>query len=136
MDKAARKKPARASVTTSQVYALMRRAKSYKNHIALGRGDPDFDTPEPVLAKTEELLRRPKPASIPVEGIPELRRAIAERVARMNGINVDPDTEVIVTNGGQEALFLMVRSVIGKDDEIVLPEPNYNTYKDAISFAG
>ena len=136
MDKAAQEKPARASVTTSQVYALMQKAKSYKNHIALGRGDPDFDTPEPVLAKTEELLRRPKPASIPVEGIPELRRAIAERVARMNGINVDPDTEVIVTNGGQEALFLMVRSVIGKDDEIVLPEPNYNTYKDAISFAG
>ena len=136
MDKAARKKPARASVTTSQVYALMRRAKSYKNHIALGRGDPDFDTPEPVLAKTEELLRRPKPASIPVEGIPELRRAIAQRVARMNGINVDPDTEVVVTNGGQEALFLMVRSVIEQDDEIVLPEPNYNTYKDAISFAG
>jgi aminotransferase len=136
MDKAAQEKRARASVTTSQVYALMQRAKSYKNHIALGRGDPDFDTPEPVLAKTEELLRRPKPASIPVEGIPELRQAIAERVARMNGINVDPDTEVIVTNGGQEALFLMVRSVIEKDDEIVLPEPNYNTYKDAISFAG
>ena len=136
MDTAAQEKPARARVTTSQVYALMQKAKSYKNHIALGRGDPDFDTPEPVLAKTEELLRRPKPASIPVEGIPELRRAIAERVARMNGINVDPDTEVIVTNGGQEALFLMVRSVIGKDDEIVLPEPNYNTYKDAISFAG
>jgi aminotransferase len=136
MDKAAQEKRARASVTTSQVYALMQRAKSYKNHIALGRGDPDFDTPEPVLAKTEELLRRPKPASIPVEGIPELRQAIAERVAGMNGINVDPDTEVIVTNGGQEALFLMVRSVIEKDDEIVLPEPNYNTYKDAISFAG
>jgi aminotransferase len=136
MDKAAQQKRGRASVTTSQVYALMQKAKSYKNHIALGRGDPDFDTPEPVLAKTEELLRRPKPASIPVEGIPELRRAIAERVARMNGIKADPDTEVLVTNGGQEALFLMVRSVIGRDDEIVLPEPNYNTYKDAISFAG
>jgi aminotransferase len=135
-DKAAQAKRGRGSVTTSQVYALMQKAKSYKNHIALGRGDPDFDTPEPVLAKTEELLRRPKPAFIPVEGIPELRRAIAERVARMNGIEVDPDTEVIVTNGGQEALFLMVRSVIGKGDEIVLPEPNYNTYKDAISFAG
>ena len=135
-DKAAQAKRGRGSVTTSQVYALMQKAKSYKNHIALGRGDPDFDTPEPVLAKTEELLRRPKPAFIPVEGIPELRRAIAERVARMNGIKVDPDTEVIVTNGGQEALFLMVRSVIGKGDEIVLPEPNYNTYKDAISFAG
>ena len=114
----------------------MRKAKSYENHIALGRGDPDFDTPKPVLDRTEELLSRPKPDSIPVEGIFELRKAIADRVERMNGIQVDPDSEVLVTNGGQEALFLMVRSVIGKDDEIVLPEPNYNTYRDAIDFAG
>ena len=42
----------------------------------------------------------------------------------------------MVTNGGQEALFLMVQSIIDKDNEIILPEPNYNTYKDAINFAG
>ena len=89
--KAAQKKEAGTGVNTSQIYALMQKAKSYENLIALGRGDPDFDTPEPVLAKTEELLRGPKPASIPVEGIPELRKAIAERVERMNGIEVDPD---------------------------------------------
>lgn len=136
MNKAAQEKQAGTGVTTSQIYALMQRAKSYENHIALGRGDPDFDTPEPVLAKTEELLSRSKPDQIPVEGIYELRKAIAERVERMNGIKVDPDIEVIVTNGGQEALFLMVQSVIDKDDEIILPEPNYNTYKDAINFAG
>jgi aminotransferase len=135
-NRAAKEKQAGKGVNTSQVYALMKKAKSYENHIALGRGDPDFDTPEPVLAKTEELLSRSKPDQIPVEGIPELRKAIAERVERMNGIKVDPDTEVLVTNGGQEALFLMVQSVIDKDDEIVLPEPNYNTYKDAINFAG
>jgi aminotransferase len=134
--KAAQKKEAGTGVNTSQLYALMQRAKSYENLIALGRGDPDFDTPEPVLAKTEELLRGSKPDSIPVEGVYDLRKAIAERVERMNGIKVDPDTEVIVTNGGQEALFLMVQSVIDKDDEIILPEPNYNTYKDAINFAG
>jgi aminotransferase len=134
--KAAQKKPAEAGVKTSQIYALMKKAKTYENRIELGRGDPDFDTPAPVLAKTEELLARAKPRDIPVEGIPELRQAIAERVERINGIKADPDSEVIVTNGGQEALFLMVQSVIKEDDEIILPEPNYNTYKDAISFAG
>jgi aminotransferase len=133
---AAQKKEAGTGVNTSQIYALMKKAKDYANRIELGRGDPDFDTPAPVLAKTEELLSGPKPDRVPVEGIPELRRAIARRVERMNGIIVDPDTEVIVTNGGQEALFLMVQSVIKKDDEIIVPEPNYNTYKDAINFAG
>jgi aminotransferase len=133
---AAQKKSAETGIKTSQVYALMKKAKSYENRIELGRGDPDFDTPEPVLAKTEELLSGPKPGQIPVEGIFDLRKAIAERVERINGIKADPDTEVIVTNGGQEALFLMVQSVIDKNDEIILPEPNYNTYKDAINFAG
>jgi aminotransferase len=124
------------AVDTTQVYALMRKAKGYPDHIALGRGDPDFDTPEAVLARTEQLLSGAKPDQIPVEGLPELRQAIADRVRRMNGIEANPDTEVLVTNGGQEALFLMVLSVIGRGDEAVLPEPNYNTYKDAISFAG
>jgi aminotransferase len=124
------------AVDTSQVYALMRKAKGYADHIALGRGDPDFDTSEAVLARTEQLLSGTKPDQIPVEGLPELREAIADRVGRMNGIKANPDTEVLVTNGGQEALFLMVLSVIDRGDEVVLPEPNYNTYKDAISFAG
>jgi aminotransferase len=133
---AAQKKKTETGVKTSQIYALMKKAKSYENRIELGRGDPDFDTPEPVLAKTEELLSGPKPSQIPVEGILDLRKAIAERVERINGIKADPDTDVIVTNGGQEALFLMVQSVIDKNDEIILPVPNYNTYKDAINFAG
>jgi aminotransferase len=123
-------------IKTSQIYALMKKAKNYENRIELGRGDPDFDTPEPVLIKTEANLSGSKADQIPVEGIFDLREAIAERVERINGIKVDPDTEVIVTNGGQEALFMMVQSVIDKNDEIILPEPNYNTYKDAINFAG
>jgi aminotransferase len=133
---AAQKKAAETGVKTSQIYALMKKAKSYENRIELGRGDPDFDTPEPVLVKTEEMLSGSKPNRIPVEGILDLRKAIAERVERINGIKADPHTEVLVTNGGQEALFLMVQSVIDKNDEIILPEPNYNTYKDAINFAG
>ena len=54
----------------------------------------------------------------------------------MNNIDVDPETEIVVTNGGQEALFLMVVTVIGPGDEMVAPEPNYNTYYDALHFAG
>ncbi len=133
---AGQKQDAGTGINTSQIYALMKKAKNYENRIELGRGDPDFDTPEPVLLKTGMSLSGLKPDRIPVEGIPDLREAIAERVERINGIKVDPDTEVIVTNGGQEALFMMVQSVIDQNDEIILPEPNYNTYKDAINFAG
>ena len=51
-------------------------------------------------------------------------------------IDVDPATEVVVTNGGQEALFLMVLALLAPGDELIVPEPNYNTYADSLAFAG
>ena len=125
-----------ARIKTSQLYALTGQAKSYDDRIELGRGDPDFDTPKPILEKVEEFFSKPMPGEIPVEGILPLREAIAERVERFNGIKVNPETEIVVTNGGQEALFIMVQAAIDANDEILVPDPNYNTYRDAINFAG
>lgn len=125
-----------ARIKTAELYALAGQAKSYDDRIELGRGDPDFDTHKNILKKAEELFSEPMPGEIPVEGILPLRVAIAERVERINGIKVNPDTEVVVTNGGQEALFLMIQAVLNKDDEILVPDPNYNTYRDAINFSG
>ena len=51
-------------------------------------------------------------------------------------MSYDPETEVVVTNGGQEALFLMVLAIISPGDELIVPEPNYSTYLDSLSFAG
>ena len=70
----------------------------------------------------------------PPRAILPLREAIAERVQRINGFEVDPETEIVVSNGGQEALFLMVLAAIGEGDGLLVPEPNYNTYKDAVKF--
>jgi len=125
-----------ARIKTAQLYALTGQAKSYDDRIELGRGDPDFDTPKPILEKAEEFFSKPMPGEIPVEGILPLREAIAERVERFNGIKVNPETEIVVTNGGQEALFIMVQAAIHENDEILVPDPNYNTYRDAINFAG
>jgi len=69
------------------------------------------------------------------EGLLALRQAIAERVKQVNQIDVDPATEVVVTNGGQEALMLMVLAALAPGDAIIIPEPNYNTYHDALKFA-
>lgn len=125
-----------ARIKTSQLYALTGQAKSYDDRIELGRGDPDFDTPKPILEKVEEFFSKPMPGEIPVEGILPLREAIAERVERFNGIKVNPETEIVVTNGGQEALFIMVQAALDENDDILVPDPNYNTYRDAINFAG
>jgi aminotransferase len=113
----------------------MAEAKDYSDVIVLGRGDPDFDTPPHIVAAARQAMTEHANDYTPPEGILPLREAIAERVRQINGIDIDPETEVVVTNGGQEALFLMVLTVIGPGDELVVPEPNYNTYNDALRFA-
>ena len=120
---------------TDLLYSLIAQARTYPDTIILGRGDPDFDTPLFIREAAHEALKKNANDYSPPEGILPLRQAIAERVKRINGFEVDPETEVVVTNGGQEALFLMVLTTIGEGEGLIFPEPNYNTYADALSFA-
>ncbi|MEO1440807.1 MAG: pyridoxal phosphate-dependent aminotransferase, partial [Chloroflexota bacterium] len=121
---------------TEILYAMIGEARQYDDAIIMGRGDPDFDTPEHIVAAAKEAMVQHAGDYVPPEGLLSLREAIAERVKRVNGVELDPATEIVVTNGGQEALFLMVAAVLGEGDEMIVPEPNYNTYHDAMKFAG
>lgn len=120
---------------TDLLYSLIAQARTYPDAIVLGRGDPDFDTPAHIIATAEEAMRTHGTDYSPPEGILPLRQAIAERIAHVNRTEYDPETEIVVTNGGQEALFLMVVAAIGPGDELIVPEPNYNTYNDSLRFA-
>ena len=117
------------------LYDLIAEAQRYPDAINLGRGDPVFDTPPHVTAAAREAMVTHGNDDTPPEGILALRQAVAERVKRVNNIDVDPQTEVVVTNGSQEALFLMVMASIGEGDELLVPEPNYNPYSDSVHFA-
>lgn len=121
---------------TAFLYALMEQARQYPDTIVLGRGDPDLDTPAHIVAAARAAFAARPPADLPHAGMPELRQAIARRMLDCNGVHVDPETEVVVTNGGQEAVFLMVNALLRPGDEIVTPVPCYNTYENAIAFAG
>ena len=121
---------------TNLLYQLIGEARGYDDVIIMGRGDPDFDTPPHIVAAAKEAMVKRHADSTPPEGLPALREAIAARVKRVNHIDVDPATEVVVTNGGQEALFLMVLAALSPGDELIVPEPNYNTYADSLAFAG
>ncbi len=121
---------------TNLLYQLIGEARSYDDVIIMGRGDPDFDTPAHIVAAAKNAMISHHADYSPPEGLLALREAIAERVKRVNNIDVDPATEVVVTNGGQEALFLMVLAVLSPGDEMIVPEPNYNTYADSLAFAG
>lgn len=122
---------------TALRYAMMDLAASMKDVIALGRGDPDLDTPPHIVAAAKAAMERGDTERIPpVEGLLELRQAIARKLWRENNIQVDPVTEVLVTTGGQEALFLLVQALLDPGDEILVPDPRYTSYDQAIQKAG
>jgi aminotransferase len=120
---------------TAVLYGLIAQTRGYDDAIVLGRGDPDFDTPAHIIAAGREAMANRMGEASPPEGLLPLREAIAERTERVNGAVFDPETEIVFTNGGQEALFLMVVAALGEGDGLLVPEPNYNTYKDAVTFA-
>lgn len=121
---------------TNLLYQMISEARAYDDVIVMGRGDPDFDTPAHIVEAAKDAMVNHHADYSPPEGLLPLREAIAERVKRVNNIDVDPATEVVVTNGGQEALFLMTVAANGPGDEMIVPEPNYNTYADSLAFAG
>ncbi len=116
-------------------YALMGMARAMDNVIALGRGDPDLDTPPHIIAAAKRAIRDGRAGPTPVKGMEELRAAIAEHMHEVNGLPVAADN-VMVTTGGQEGLFLAIQALIDPGDEILVPDPRYSSYDDAISRAG
>lgn len=116
-------------------YSLMELAATLDDVISLGRGDPDLATPPHII---EEAIRRMKApaASIDVAGIPELRAAIARRYRADKSLEFDPETEILVTNGAQEGLFLTVLSLLDPGETILVPDPRYGSYDQAVATAG
>lgn len=116
-------------------YALMDLAKGVPDAIALGRGDPDLATPDHVVEAARAALRDPLQPLPPVEGLPELRSSIARRAQADHGLNVAADN-VLVTTGGQEGLFLVMSALLNPGDEILVPDPRYTSYDQAIEHCG
>ena len=116
-------------------YALMDLSKEVKGAIALGRGDPDLDTPTFIRDAAKRALAQELQPLQPVHGMPALRAAIAKRAKADHGLDVGPE-QVLVTTGGQEGLFLVMSALLDPGDEILVPDPRYTSYDQAIEHAG
>ncbi len=116
-------------------YSLMELAATLDDVISLGRGDPDLDTPRHVIDRAFELLND-APEKLETMGLAELRSAIARRYRDEKGLDFDPDSEILVTNGAQEALFLAVMAILNPGDKVLVPDPRYSSYDQAIETSG
>lgn len=104
--------------------------------ISYAAGEPDFATPEHIVEAAVAAARDPKNHRYtPAVGLPELREAIAEKTLRDSGLEV-PASRVIVTNGGKQAVFQAVATIVGDGDEVLLPAPYWTTYPEVIRLAG
>jgi aspartate/methionine/tyrosine aminotransferase len=117
-------------------YALMELAGQIPDAITLGRGDPDLDTPAHVIAGARAaILDGRADLPLPIAGLPALREAVAENLRRQNGIPVQR-ADILITDGGQEALYLLMQALLDPGDEILVPDPRYTSYDEAIHQAG
>jgi aminotransferase len=116
-------------------YALMEMAATLPDTIALGRGDPDLPTPPHIIEAAKTAVRDQQTAPTPVAGMLALREAVANKLRRENGLDVTAE-HVIITTGGQEGLFLVMQTLIDPGDDILVPDPRYTSYDDAILSAG
>jgi aminotransferase len=104
--------------------------------ISLGVGEPDFDTPERIVAAGVRSLHAGRTHYTSNYGTIELRRALAAHLEQRYGVAYDPATELLITVGASEAVDLALRATCDPGDEVILHEPSYVAYVPAIVFAG
>lgn len=111
------------------------RRKGY-DVIALSAGEPDFNTPQDIKDRTIEALNNNCTHYGSNRGLLELRKIIAENLERDTSVSFDPESEIVVTSGGAEAINNAIISVVDKDDEVIIFTPAFVSYKNLVRLCG
>lgn len=104
--------------------------------VRLELGEPDFDTPPFIKEAAKKALDDNFTHYTTTAGMIELREIIAQKLKRENGITVDPQNSVAITNGAANAIYLSLLTTLNPGDEVLLPNPGYSPYYEAIRLAG
>ena len=128
------------SIAESATLAVDAKAKSLKAAgrpvIGFGAGEPDFPTPAHIVEAAAAACSNPRfHKYTPAAGLPELREAVATKTKRDSGLSVDA-AQVLVTNGGKQAVYEAFATLLDPGDEVLLPAPYWTTYPEAIRLAG
>jgi aspartate aminotransferase len=131
-DALSRIKPSATIAVTQMARELKAQGKDV---ISLSVGEPDFDTPQNIKDAAIAAIARGETKYTPVAGIPELRKAIADKFKRENGLDYKPE-QVIVGTGGKQILFNAFMATINPGDEVVIPAPFWVSYPEMIALCG
>ena len=129
-----------AAINESATLKVDAKAKALKAEgrdiISYAAGEPNFPTPPNIVEAAQRALADPKSYRYtPAAGLPELREAIAAKTARDSGLEVDA-SQVIVTNGGKQAVYQAFQTILDPGDDVLVPTPYWTTYPEAIGLTG
>ncbi|MDJ1138176.1 pyridoxal phosphate-dependent aminotransferase [Streptomyces iconiensis] len=129
-----------SAISESATLAVDAKAKALKAAgrpvIGFGAGEPDFPTPDYIVDAAVAAAREPKNHRYtPAGGLPELKSAIAAKTLRDSGYEVEA-SQVLVTNGGKQAIYQAFATLLDPGDEVIVPAPYWTTYPESIQLAG
>jgi aspartate aminotransferase len=129
-----------SAIAESATLAVDAKAKALKAAgrpvIGFGAGEPDFNTPGYIVEAAQRACAEPRfHKYTPAAGLPELRQAVADKTARDSGFEVTAG-QVLITNGGKQAVFQTFAALLDPGDEVLVPAPYWTTYPEAIQLAG
>jgi aspartate aminotransferase len=128
-----------ASLTPSLTLEIDAKAKRMKAEgqdvVGFGAGEPDFDTPQHIKDAAAAALAAGFTKYTPAAGIPELRKAIAEKHRRENGLEYKPE-QIIVSCGGKHACYNVILATCQEGDEVLIPSPYWVSYPEMVKLAG
>lgn len=129
-----------AAIAESATLKVDAKAKALQSQgrdvISYAAGEPNFATPDHIVEAAVAAVRDPKNHRYtPAAGLPELREAIAQKTLRDSGTLVTA-SQVVVTNGGKQAVYQAFAAIVDEGDEVILPTPYWTTYPEAVKLAG
>jgi len=106
-----------------------------KDVLSFSAGEPDFDTPQVIKDSAIAAINDGFTKYTAVDGIPELKTAVATKLKRDNGLDYAPD-QIIVSNGAKHSLFNLFQATIQEGDEVIIPAPYWVTYPELVNYSG
>jgi aminotransferase len=125
-----------AKVPPSGIRRFFDIAATMDDVISLGIGEPDFVTPQPILKAGIGSLNEGETHYTSNSGILELRQELSNHLQRLYGVSYDPETELLISVGVSEALYLALTAVLDPGDEVIVPTPCFVSYQPEVIFAG
>ncbi|RDL43421.1 aminotransferase [Marinomonas piezotolerans] len=122
--------------TGTTIFSQMSELATHHNAINLSQGFPDFDGPSCLLKRVDHYIKQGNNQYAPMIGIASLRQGINAKLQRCYDFQADPDSQITITSGATEALFVTISALVHVGDEVIVFDPAYDSYDPAIRLSG